>query len=137
MQTQNEETRLQEVFDSAMAALVEMVAPLLEEDDYDDETQDERREEAIEAIEGDPLSVMVRDGWRTPYGESTGAEEFEILLSTGGPASRIVGTLGAYSEPDDYRLEVQHWFEPWTTFPTTQEQDDALAAYVARFYFGE
>ena len=36
-----------------------------------------------ERLEEMPLSVRVRDGWRNPGEESDGAEEFEILLSTG------------------------------------------------------
>ncbi len=54
------------------------------------------REEAEQRIQEDALSVQVRTGWYEPTAnhlEQQSAEEFEILLSTGGPASRICGEL--------------------------------------------
>lgn len=80
-------------------------------------------------IEGMPLSVQVRDGWRQPGGESDGAEEFEILLSTGGPALRIFGKIGGY-----HSLQYQDWGTPWTDYrDTTTEQDSAIEAFVGMF----
>ena len=49
-------------------------------------------EDAGRRIQEDPLSVLVRSGWHSP-GEKMEAAEYEILLSTGGPATRIVGDL--------------------------------------------
>ena len=85
-------------------------------------------------IEEMPLSVQVRDGWRAPGAESDGAEEFEILLSTGGPALRIYGEIG-----DAYpALQWQDWGTPWTPYrETTEEQDAAILAFVGLFYLGE
>lgn len=124
--------RLEEIHASALAAIIEMVTPLLD-DDADDDAQDEARE----LIAQDPLSVMVRDGWRMPGAASEGAEEFEILLGTGGPAVRIIGTLDRWGQACDPVLQVQDWFTPWTEFPTSDEGDEALRTYCAQFYFEE
>lgn len=86
-------------------------------------------------IEEGPLSVQVRDGWRSPGAPSDGAEEYEILLSTGGPALRIHGTMGQYNEAASATLEAQDWFKPWTPVPDID--DEVLLAYVQNFYFGE
>jgi hypothetical protein len=82
-------------------------------------------EEAREAIEQDPLSLQVRSGWVSP-GEEMVAEEFELLLGTGGPAVRIVGDInqGCLERP---RLQVQDWFKPWTEY--FQADRDTLQAY--------
>ena len=100
-------------------------------------------------IEQSVLSVMVRDGWRNP-GEalpSCGAEEFEILLTTGGPALRIIGELDDYGQANNARLEYQDWGTPWTRFSAYQEDgvsiQEASAAesdvltFAQCFYFGE
>jgi hypothetical protein len=72
-------------------------------------------DDARQRIEEDPLSVEVRSDWYTPGspdGNTPG--EFCILLSTGGPATRIIGELDQHGEPCRARLEVQDWFTPWT-----------------------
>ena len=103
--------------------------------------EDQDREAIAEAIDQeiqeDPLSVQVRSGW-----EAAGAElepaEFEILLSTGGPATRIIGELNQYKEPTRPRLQHQDWFKPWTEYlDATDAQDEALDWYCGLFYFGE
>lgn len=101
-----------------------------------DENEDARRE-----LEEGPLSVMVRDGWRSPGGEvgpnPEPAEEFEILLSTGGPALRIWGTL-SHGEPDECELQMQDWGTPWTKWtpePYDPEYRNTLRAYASCFYF--
>jgi len=50
------------------------------------ESADDAREKAQESA----LSVEVRSGWNAP-GSEMEAEEFVVLLSTGGPALRIRG----------------------------------------------
>lgn len=92
----------------------------------------ESREDAEQRIQEDPLSLEVRSGW-TVIGEPLAAEEFNILLATGGPAVRIVGELSG-DEPSRAWLEVQDWFTPWTQyFGASQE---VLLTYARCFYFG-
>ena len=96
----------------------------------------ENTEDAERRIDEDPLSVRVRSGWVSNPSEME-AKEFEILLCTGGPAVRIVGDLDR-GQPENPRIEHQDWFEPWTRFTdTTQEQDEAILSYCQHFYFGD
>ena len=94
----------------------------------------ESRENAEQRIQEDALSLEVRSGWVTP-GEEMQAEEFNILLGTGGPAVRIRGELSQYKEPDRAWLEVQDWFLPWTRYYDADQ--DVLLTYCRQFYFGE
>jgi hypothetical protein len=91
-------------------------------------------DEARQRIEEDALSVEVRSGWHSP-GDDAPAEEFCILLATGGPAVRIRGELNEYREPCRAWLEVQDWYKPWTQYHGIEQ--DALLAYAQCFYFGE
>jgi len=106
------------------------------------ETTKEEREQyhdedaARDRIQEAPLSVQVRSGWYPP-GDTPEAEEYEILLCTGGPAVRIIGRLGAYNQPDSARLQHQDWFTPWQELITTGEDQAALLSYAGAFYFGE
>lgn len=82
-----------------------------------------------------PLSVQVRGGWREPSMDSDSAEEFEILLSTGGPALRIMGELDQ-GQPCRAWLEYQDWGTGWTVL--SGEIDHAtLLTFCQCFYFGE
>jgi len=117
---------------AAMSAIQEMVAPLM-----DPEADEDAQEDAHESIMGDPLSLEFRDGWRLPGAESDGPEEYCFLLTTGGPAVRIVGRIDAFGTAESWQLQVQDWFVPWTSFPVTQEEHDALRVYVEQFYLGE
>ena len=103
--------------------------------------EDQDREAIAEAIDQeiqeDPLSVQVRSDWEYPGREFEPAE-FLIELSTGGPATRIVGELDQYKEPTRPRLQHQDWFKPWTEYlDATSDQDEALDWYCGMFYFGE
>lgn len=84
-----------------------------------------------------PLTVMVRDGWRQVGGMTDeGPEEFEILLATGGPAVRILGTLDRDGHADRVELQNQDWYTPWE--PVWFETDaDVLRAFCDQFYFGD
>lgn len=98
------------------------------------ENEDER-ENAEQQIQEGPLSVLVRDGWHQPGQLSDeGACEYEILLSTGGPALRIYGQIGDYFEPQSAELQAQDWGTPWTRVPDCDE--DVLLTYAQQFYFG-
>jgi hypothetical protein len=97
------------------------------------------QDKAERTIHEDPLSVLVRDGWRKPAKDHSenGPEEYEILLSTGGPATRIIGTLNEHCEPETARLEVQDWFVPWQEWRGKGWSEDVLLDYARCFYFGE
>lgn len=96
------------------------------------------REAAEQTIQEGPLEVAVRDGWHSPGQPSQeGPEEFYILLSTGGPALRIWGTIGAHGEPKDCELQMQDWGTPWTKWapePYDETFHDTLLAYASCFY---
>jgi hypothetical protein len=95
---------------------------------------------AIESITQDALCVEVRGGWYTPgtsAQERDSAEEYYILLCTGGPAARIVGELNNGS-PTSATLEVQDWFQPWTAYyPKESDAEEILLDYARHYYFGD
>jgi hypothetical protein len=95
-----------------------------------DDTDDSAREE----IESSALSVLVRDGWYVPgQRPDDGPEEFEILLSTGGPGLRVYGRLDEYRQPHSPELQIQDSFLPWTPYPASQA---LLLEFAGCFYFG-
>jgi hypothetical protein len=97
-------------------------------------------ESARLAIHEDPLSVQVRSDWYLPGKNPGKPDEFEILLCTGGPAVRLIGTLDKWCQPETVRMQVQDWFEPWTTIdPCTEddEREDVLLSYARCFWFGD
>jgi hypothetical protein len=130
MNTQ-EQDRAEQQAKAQLESIVEMVAAL--------DTEDEKaREDAEQAIQEDPLSVEVRKDWYTPGSEDDKPTEFNILLCTGGPAVRIIGSLDQYCQPDEARLEYQDWFTCWTVLHgMTDAQSDALLTYCQQFYYGE
>ena len=103
-----------------------------------EDTTTERIEKIQQQVQEWPLSVDVRcTSWRSPGTEDWEPDEFQILLSTGGPAMRITGDIGEHGEPCNPLMQVQDWFKPWTTCNTTDEQDEALRWFCSEFYFGE
>jgi hypothetical protein len=94
-------------------------------------------ERARQRIEEGPLSVEVRSGWHTPGDEDVKAEEFCILLGTGGPAARIIGELDDYGQPTRARYQYQDWFKPWTEAILDSDGYATLLEYSQNFYFGE
>lgn len=97
-------------------------------DGYDD------ADDARQRIQDDALSVEVRSGWGSP-GATLQAEEFCILLCTGGPAVQIRGELNEHGEPSRAWMEYQDWGTPWTQYFDTDQ--DVLLSYCRCFYFGE
>lgn len=93
------------------------------------------REDAEQRIHEDALSVEVRSGW-APIGGALNAEEYMILLTTGGPALRIRGEL-RNGEPYRCWLEYQDWGTPWTEYHGPNADMDTLLTYSHQFYFGE
>ena len=102
---------------------------LQESNDYKE--QDELRESVLNSA----LSVEFRSGWYSSPEDEKKAEEFRILLSTGGPALRIIGKLDDYG-PIEPKLQHQDWGTPWTDFEITEDQQKALNWFCNCFYFG-
>ena len=88
------------------------------------------REEAEQQIQEDALSAQVRSGWEDSA-ENFKAAEYCLLLTTGGPAVRIVGELED-GEPTSATLEVQDWGTPWTEYM----HGETLLTYARCFCFG-
>lgn len=101
--------------------------------EYEDGLEDYHDADAArEAIEESVLSVMVNGSW-TP-GATPEATGYEILLSTGGPALRIVGTLRNYGQPADARLEMQDWGTRWETYCY---DEPSVLKFASQFWFGD
>ncbi len=64
-------------------------------------------------------------------------KRYEILLSTGGPATKIEGQLNEYNEPESVSLLYQDWFTGWEAIELTKEQAEALLAFAQHYFFGE
>lgn len=106
---------------------------------------------ARERIQEDALSVEVQSGWVAPGAWDAGLgrdrvkpEEYCILLCTGGPACRIIGTLDEYCQPETARMEVQDWFQPWTEYRPVllgtdagETAEDVMLTYARVFWYGE
>lgn len=84
------------------------------------------QEDAMQRIYEDPLDVQFRSGWAS-CPEDLNAEEFQILLCTGGPAVRLMGELGFDGDVARVWMEFQDWGTPWTQF--FDVDTDALTAY--------
>ena len=119
---------LNRIAESQYEVLVEMVEALRKAQEDDD---DDALEEAERAIDEDALSVQVRSAWTNP-GFPLGPDEYCILLSTGGPATRIVGKIGLHFEPVTATLEAQDWFTVWT--PWFGADEEVLLEYAGRFF---
>ena len=92
------------------------------------------REDHLININNSALEVSVRDEWRSverKEGDDVPAE-YQILLSTGGPAFRIVGRLDRYAEPESATLQFQDWGTPWVD---VWEGKNTLK-YASTFHFG-
>lgn len=114
---------LQAELSEAKAALAELEAQTNGCDSYD---------EAEQAICDDPLEIQVRSGWCDPYCPEMQAEEFYILLCTGGPAVRIMGELDENGTPSRAWMEHQDWGTPWTQYHGADQA--TLVAYSQRFF---
>lgn len=59
-----------------------------------------------EEVQNDALEVQMRSDWHG-CGKKGALVDYFILLCTGGPAVRIISTLGGCDSPDSARLEYQ------------------------------
>ena len=129
MDTQDLERARSEA-EAQLHSIIEMVEGL----DTDNEAD---LEEAQQSIQEDPLSIQVRSDWHSPGSSSEELTEYEILLCTGGPATRIIGKLGQYNEPVDACLQFQDWFTPWVNYECGSYEQNALIKYAEQFWYGE
>ena len=122
--------------------LTEQTATILDEIGWDavKGTPETLQEAITDYANGMPLSVLVRSGWYVPGTPEQQPEEFEILLSTGGPACRIIGELdgGSVAWQSGCRPVMQHqdWFKPWTEI-SYDIDTNALLWFCEQFYYGE
>ena len=129
MDTQDLERARSEA-EAQLSSIVEMVGALDTDNDAD-------LEEALQCIQEDPLSIEVRSDWHLPGSSTNALAEYEILLCTGGPATRIIGKLGQYNEPIDACLQFQDWFTPWVKYECGSDEQNALIKYAEQFWYGE
>lgn len=110
-------------------SILSLTKALREARENDDEDEmDNARERILE----DALEVLVRSGWVAPGAENFPVAEFSILLATGGPACRLIGTLER-GEPEKVRMEWQDWYTPWEPVRLTMEEHDACLEYAGQF----
>lgn len=89
-------------------------------------------DDARQRIQDDPLSIEVRSGWHA-IGEDAEDAEFCILLTTGGPALRIIGELRD-GEPHRAWIEDQDWGTLWTEY-YEEGVGDICLRYAQQFCF--
>ena len=155
MSTTKQDERLIEVGNCAMDSIRCMVAALncdyerLEElRDTEDRDADQAaellqltedagdctdHEDAQNRIMEDPLSLEFRSGWETDK-TALEAREFCLLLTTGGPAVRIIGEIENGS-PSNPQLQVQDWGTPWTDHLVNSADEATLQTYCEQFCF--
>lgn len=92
-------------------------------------------DEARQAIDEDALSVEIRSDWVTP-GEEMKADNFRIVLCTGGPHVELQGDFDQYGQPDRVYMKYSDWGESGE-YHGENFDHDALLAYAQCFYFGE
>ena len=99
---------------------------------------EELREAIEEELREEPLSVQVgTDEW-VAVGEVLEPSKFELLMSTGGPAMRVVGSINCHGGASDAVVQWQDWFKPWTEYNNEQEAlQEALEWFCDLFYFGD
>ena len=108
---------------------------VLKEHGYDGTNHDVVAEWIEDAMREAALSAETREGWRCP-GEPASMEptEFQVLITTGGPALRLTGEL-CNGEPDRCWLEHQDWGTPWTRY--FDKYGDARLWFAGLFYWGD
>lgn len=132
MKTQEKDERAKDQAKAQLESMIEMVAAL-------DTDNDDERDDALQTIQEDPLSVEVRSDWHSVGSKDTGGNiEFRILLCTGGPAVQIVGELDEYDRPVNPKIQYQDWFTQWEDYIIDNKEDqEALQTYCEQFYFEE
>lgn len=121
------DVQLIRVYNQAVFSLLDDLSELGDKPEWDN------ADEAREAAQDNALEVTVRSSWHS-IGEPLTADEFCILLCTGGPAVRIRGELDN-GTPSRAWMEYQDWGTPWTQYHGARQ--DTLVEYSSIFYFGE
>ena len=94
---------------------------------------DDIQERAMESV----LSVDVRSSW-TAWGSEMEAEEFQIVLCTGGPEVVIHGRINQHDEPTDPVVNHRDWGTTYQAYYSdADDADDALDWFCRQFYFGK
>ena len=84
-----------------------------------------------------PLAVEIRRGWcAVGHLECHDEAEYRILLTTGGPALRVVGKL-QNGNPYSAALEYQDWGTPWTAYRVAEHDEKRLVEFASLFYYGD
>jgi hypothetical protein len=76
-------------------------------------------DDIFDELQAEPLSIDIR-------------RQVEILLSTGGPATKIVYDL----DSENAEFYFQDWYQPWTRAELTGKESDMLNDHVQRTYGG-
>ena len=107
----------------------------LADDEIPEDCDYESREDVEQAIQEKPLSVEVRSGWESSFHAFT-ADEFRIILCTGGPHVEIRGDLGPHWVPQDVKVFYADWYEKGE-YILSDEEREAVTEFCQQFYFGE
>lgn len=87
-------------------------------------------DEARDRIMEDPLSIETRSGW-VSVGDEMSAEEYRIVLCTGGPHVEIVGDLDQHGAPCRVRIVYHGWGDSGELFDFDHA---AVLAYAQQFF---
>lgn len=93
--------------------------------------------ELANSVQECALSVEVRGGWHAAGEEDTPPYEFKVLVTTGGPAFRVIGDLDQHNQPTNVRAEHQDWGTPWTEVDLTNDEQEAVDWFASLFYYGD
>ena len=143
MNDMNEQSHSERSARSQMESILEMYraywaiendeADTVELDGQEFDDVDDIQERAMESV----LSVDMRSGW-TACGNAMEAEEFRIVLCTGGPEVVILGQINQHDEPTDPVINHRDWGTTYQGYYSdADDADDALEWFCRQFYFGE
>ena len=131
MKQETIQERAQESYDAYFGQGSDYFCLIAELEHSDDSDISVSRQEEIRIELGESLLSVDQ----MTHGVYADGDTWQVLLTTGGPAARVVITTDADGDPIQAVFEFQDWFEPWTAAP---EQDGDLlikwAGSVAYYY---
>jgi len=86
----------------------------------------------VEEIYESPLSFEVRSDWETS-GKDLVPMNYRLLMTTGGPAVKITGSLNKEGIPETADIEYQDWGTPWTEYLLDGQQQKAVLEFAQHF----